>query len=87
MRLDSAANTEPSAIPTGVASTNPAFGVSSRTRGVARACSPRKPADDRNVNATSNTRGSPRRSAAAPMPWARTALSKAVSSTNQKCEG
>jgi hypothetical protein len=86
-RLDRTANTEASATPIGVARVKPAFGVSSNTFGVASACNPRNPAADRNASDTNSTRGSPRRSAAAPVRYASTALSTAVINTSQKCDG
>ncbi len=66
-RLDSAAITDPRAMPTGVAMTKPAFGVFNSTPGVASACSARNPADERNARDTSSTRASPRVTAAAPV--------------------
>jgi hypothetical protein len=54
-------------MPTGVARTKPAFGVLSRTPGVASACRPRNVAATRKASETKRTRASPRRMAAVPV--------------------
>ena len=52
---------------------------------MASACRPRKPAEERKASETYMTRTSPRRTAAAPVPYAVTALSRAAPRTSQKC--
>ena len=73
--------------PTGVAMTNPAFGESSSTPGVASACRPRKPALARKDNETRTKRASRCRVATTFVMYASATLPAAVSRTNQKWLG
>ena len=81
---DAKASRPPTHRPTGVASTNPAFGCSTSTLGVARACNPRKPAATRKAHATSNRRGSDRRPAAPAIRTPSATFRIAVPSTSPK---
>ncbi len=84
---DAAAKSDARSRPTGVAITNPAFGESTSTSGVASACRARKPAAVRNASETRKSRASARRLAASPVDTASTTLMSAAARTSQKCEG
>jgi hypothetical protein len=84
---DAAAKMLAIARPTGVATTKPAFFFSSRTPGVASACSARKPALVTNARETRNRRASSSRRAASPARYPSTTLSSAVIRTSQKWAG
>ncbi len=66
--LEAAANTDATANPMGVAMMKPAFGAASNTPGVTSAWRARNPAAARKARETRNTRASPLRRAAAPVP-------------------
>ena len=70
-----------------MAMTNPSFGPSSRTPGVARAWRPRKQAAVTNASDTRNRRASERRRAVTPIAQPSAAASAAVPRTNQKWAG
>src|SRR5262245_11563206 len=84
---DASARRPPTHRPTGVANTKPELGCSRRTPGVARVCNPRNPAAIRKAHATSNSRGSERRPAAAAISTPSTTLSTAVPRTSPKWAG
>ena len=81
---DQAANTAAIRSPTGVAITNPAFFPSSRTPGVASACSPRKPALERKAIDTRKSRASERREAASFVSAPSATLTSEIERTSQK---
>ena len=84
---DAAANPAARTSPIGVAIWNPAFGPSSRTPGVASACSPRKPALASSASETRNSLASPRWLAASLVSSPSTMFTSATPSTSQKWEG
>ena len=73
--------------PAGVASTNPPFGPSSTTPGVANACSARNPALVSSTIDTRKSRSSPLRRATSLTIRPRATLSRATPNTSQKCDG
>ena len=73
--------------PAGVASTNPPFGPSSTTPGVANACSARNPALVSSTIDTRKSRSSPLRRATSLTIRPRATLIRATPNTSQKCDG
>lgn len=84
---ESAASSEASSSPTGVASTKPPFGPPRTTPGVASACRARKPALVNSTMLTRNSRSSPLRRATSLTMRPSATLRIATPSTNQKCDG
>ena len=81
---ETAANTAASSRPTGVAMAKPALRPVSSTWGVARACSSRNPALDRNTSETRNRRASARRRDTSLMRRPRATLTAATATTSPK---